>query len=252
VQKHDLAGRGTFFCGNTVQPKQSRRAKETVAEIVALHADIDLDKVALPADEVRRRVAQLQVPPTWVVVSGHGFHLYWVLTEALDATPESIEHVERLLHQLADHVGGDPAVCEVARLMRVPGSHNTENGGHVEVQVISGPGCRHEIFDLEDWLDGAWSFIPRKGAASQDRNAFLPAPDGIGTMRSATSARCARRGGARKPTGSNLKGPAPSVAPLDWVNGVMPVNLNAPSGHVVLRPGGTRLRGKEPGAQMRG
>ena len=88
MQKHDLAGRGTFFCVNTVQPKQSRRAKETVAEIVALHADIDLDKVALPADEVRRRISQLQMPPTWVVFSGHGFHLYWVLTEALDATPE--------------------------------------------------------------------------------------------------------------------------------------------------------------------
>ena len=46
VQRHDLAGRGTFFCVNTVQPKQSRRTKETIAEIVALHADIDLDNVA--------------------------------------------------------------------------------------------------------------------------------------------------------------------------------------------------------------
>jgi hypothetical protein len=173
VQKHDLAGRGTFFCVNTVKPKQSRRAKETVAEIVALHADVDLDKVTLPADEVRRRVAQLQMSPTWVVFSGHGFHLYWALTEALDATPGNIERVERLLHQLADHVGGDPSVCEIARLMRVPGSHNTKDGGHVEVQIISGPGCRHEISDVEDWLDGARPFIPRKGAPSQDRNAFL-------------------------------------------------------------------------------
>ena len=173
VQKHDLAGRGTFFCVNTVQPKQSRRTKETIAEIVALHADIDLDKVALPTDEVRRRIAQLQMPPTWVVFSGHGFHLYWVLTEALDATPDNVERVERLLHQLADHVGGDPSVCEIARLMRVPGSHNTKNGEHVEVRIISGPGGRHEISDVEDWLDGARPFIPRKDATPQGRNPFL-------------------------------------------------------------------------------
>ena len=173
VQRHDLAGRGTFFCVNTVQPKQSRRTKETIAEIVALHADIDLDKVALAADEVRRRIAQLQMPPTWVVFSGHGFHLYWVLTEALDATPDNVERVERLLHQLADHVGGDPSVCEIARLMRVPGSHNTKDGGHVEVRIISGPGGRHEISDVEDWLDGARPFIPRKDATPQGRNPFL-------------------------------------------------------------------------------
>ena len=127
----------------------------------------------LPTDEVRRRIAQLQMPPTWVVFSGHGFHLYWVLTEALDATPDNVERVERLLHQLADHVGGDPAVCEIARLMRVPGSHNTKNGEHVEVRIISGPGGRHEISDLEDWLTDARPFIPRKDATPQGRNPFL-------------------------------------------------------------------------------
>jgi hypothetical protein len=49
-QQWDRKDRGTFFCVNTLVPRQARRAKETIHEIVCLHADLDLDKIDMARD----------------------------------------------------------------------------------------------------------------------------------------------------------------------------------------------------------
>jgi hypothetical protein len=174
-QAWDRNDRGTFFCVNTVRPGQSRRSKETVHEIVALHADIDLDKVDASRDEIERKLGQLLLLPTYVIASGHGFHAYWLLHEAIEATPKAIAHTEHLLHRVADHVGGDPAVCEIARLMRLPGSRNTKNGGSITVGIIAARPNRYDLDDLQDWLDHVGPFIARKARSPEPDNAFLAA-----------------------------------------------------------------------------
>src|SRR5262249_56020903 len=95
-----------------------------------------------------------------------------MLAEAERATPEPIARVEGLLRVLADATGGDPAVCEVARLMRLPGSYNTKNGGRLPVKVVVDRPLRYELSDLEDWLGMQRPLIPRKGAAPP-ANPFL-------------------------------------------------------------------------------
>ena len=171
-QQWDQKGRGTFFCVNTLRPRQSRRSKETVHEITCLHADLDLGKIDVSADDVLARLASLPFLPSKVVNSGHGFHAYWLLNEALAATPENIAHVEGLLRSLSAAVGGDPTVCEVARLMRLPGSHNTKNGDRLPVKVIVDRPLRHELSDLEEWLSEQRPIIPCKGSAPPN-NPFL-------------------------------------------------------------------------------
>jgi hypothetical protein len=172
IHKWDKKDRGTFFCVNTVQPTQARRSKETVFEIVCLHADIDLSKVDTAPDAIPHQLNQLEFLPSKVVASGHGFHAYWLLTEAIPATPESIAQVEDLLRKLADMLGGDPAVCEVARLMRLPGSHNTKDGGRVPVQVVVDNPYRYELGDLAEWIAETQPIISRKSAAPSG-NPFL-------------------------------------------------------------------------------
>ena len=64
--------------------------------------------------------------------SGGGLHFYWLLTEALDIrqsadnAAETEESVVAVLKQLAGIMAGDTSVCDLARIMRLPGSHNTK------------------------------------------------------------------------------------------------------------------------------
>jgi len=134
IHRWDRKDRGTFFAVNTLKPRQAVRSKETVFEIVCLHADLDLDKIDMKADAVLKRLGQLACLPSKVIHSGHGYHCYWLLNEALPATAETILQAEILLRSLANMLGGDPAVAEVARLMRLPGSFNTKNGDRIPVQ----------------------------------------------------------------------------------------------------------------------
>jgi len=172
VRRHDRAGYGLFFAVNTLQPRQKRRAKETVAEIVGLHTDVDLGEVGATASEVETKLSELLLLPSYVTFSGNGYHAYWLLREALEATPDTIAQVERLLRLLADHVGGDVKVCEIARLMRLPGSHNTKRGAWTEVRVVAKRPNRYDLDELRDWLEDVRPFIARKQAAPNG-NPFL-------------------------------------------------------------------------------
>jgi hypothetical protein len=172
VQHWDLKDRGTFFCVATLTPNQARRSKDTVHQIVCLHADIDLKDVDLPPDAVLARLRQLQCLPSKIVHSGHGFHTYWLLNEPLAATAETIPQVETLLRSLANIVGGDPSVCEISRLMRLPGSYNTKNGERVAVQVVVDRPLRYELGDLAEWISETPPLIQRKNAVPTD-NPYL-------------------------------------------------------------------------------
>src|SRR5262249_28737239 len=87
IHKWDKDGHGTFFCVNTLAPKQMRRSKETVQEIVCLHADIDFGKIDMAPDAVLARLGQLGCLPSKVIHSGHGYHVYYLLNEAIPTTP---------------------------------------------------------------------------------------------------------------------------------------------------------------------
>jgi len=131
VTKWDRRGRGMFFCVATLE--QRKRNKDNAREIAFLWADLDFKGIDSTQD-VTAALARLRYPPSLIVKSGHGLHLYWLLKEPADAVAER-ERLEAVLRLLADHVAGDLQVCEVARLMRLPGTHNTKGGEWIEVTV---------------------------------------------------------------------------------------------------------------------
>src|SRR5215471_11593989 len=88
ARKWDRPGRGLFFCVSTVKPNARRRSKETLSELTGLHADIDFRNIEQTPDEIRRIIGNLMLPPSFVIASGHGLHLYWLFKEALEATEE--------------------------------------------------------------------------------------------------------------------------------------------------------------------
>jgi putative DNA primase/helicase len=162
IEKWDRPKRGLFFCTGIVK-KNARRAKENIVQTVFLHADIDFKNVDGDPDctKVLRPLTRLKYQPSIIVVSGHGLHLYWLFKEAVN-TQENLKRIEAALRQLSDLVGGDSQVCEVSRLMRLPGTHNTKDNGWVEVEIIEQNDRRFELSDLEEWLSETSPVILRK------------------------------------------------------------------------------------------
>jgi hypothetical protein len=137
VLKWDRKYRGLYYCVSTLQPGSTTRSKATLAELNCLHVDIDFRSIAVTPEEVQRTLHETMYLPSIVVHSGNGLHAYWLFKESVKATLENIKRHEMLLRRLANHLGGDLACAEAARLMRLPGSHNTKNNAWDEVRVLN-------------------------------------------------------------------------------------------------------------------
>ncbi|QHP72180.1 hypothetical protein EI171_35690 [Bradyrhizobium sp. LCT2] len=170
IKNWDRPGRGLFFCVGTLEGG-AKRNKENIVETIGLHADIDFKNVEgiTGREEVVRKLATLMYPPTVIVFSGGGLHCYWLFKEALP-TQGNIERIETALRRIAEIVAGDLAVCEVARVLRLPTSHNTKDGKWVEVEVIClEANRRYELDDLEEWLAEARPILARKQRMERSR-----------------------------------------------------------------------------------
>jgi hypothetical protein len=87
----------------------------------ALFVDIDF-KSATEAN-ARSRLARFALPPSAIVHSGGGIHVYWLLREPM-ALPGETLFAGALLRRLAHAFGGDRAAAEPARVLRLPGTLN--------------------------------------------------------------------------------------------------------------------------------
>jgi hypothetical protein len=162
LRKWDRKDRALYFAVATVKPGSTTRSKATLAELNALHVDIDTKSITIGIDEAEQKLREVMHLPSKVVASGGGLHAYWLFKEAVSATPENITRIETVLRLLADHLGGDLACAEASHLMRLPGSHNTKNGAWTEVRVVEDRPLRYELDDLAEWLETASPVIWRK------------------------------------------------------------------------------------------
>ncbi|MBW5438345.1 hypothetical protein FXB41_27360 [Bradyrhizobium canariense] len=167
MDKWDRTGRGMFVCVSTQKDGTEKRNKENCKETNAAHCDIDFKGVDLLGEEdargfVLKQLARLKYQPSAIIFSGNGVHLYYFFKEPID-TQEHMARIEALYGQLADVVAGDPAVCEVARVMRLPGTHNTKNGENTPVEIIElHPDRRYDLEELEEWLSEQSPVMLRK------------------------------------------------------------------------------------------
>jgi hypothetical protein len=153
IAKHVAADRDVFF-GVAKFKTDENRTKENVHSLQALWLDIDCGpskavpnpKTGRPAGyedqttaitALRSFCTDLHLPRPTLVNSGRGVHAYWPLTEAV--TREEWEPVASRLRELcveqAFYV--DPAIFEVARILRVPGTFNHKGDEPLPVEVIA-------------------------------------------------------------------------------------------------------------------
>jgi hypothetical protein len=186
IAKWNRPGRGLFFCVSTIRAGTNRN-KDNVAEIPGLWADIDFKDVKENEDSILKRVKALPLPPSIMVRSGHGLHLYWRLKEPLIVNivdgAETIERVEDASRLLADLVGGDHKLTQVAALMRLPGTHNTKYNEWTLVDIEASNDGEFELDDIEEMISTASPIVLRKltpSATLGEINPFLDAAKRLG------------------------------------------------------------------------
>ena len=194
----DADGRGMFFgvCTRITGSHTGRRVD--LAECPALWADIDTRKMDLDKNAVATALRSLPLAPTVIVDSGGGLHAYWLFNEAIDVRAdvpdaETTEAaITSALKQLAGICAGDLNVCDLARVMRLPGTLNTKPdvmaanaGAPAETRVLDATWARHEFDDLVEWLDWQRPVVERPAAAdaepeTPDDNPYLAAAKRLG------------------------------------------------------------------------
>ena len=113
-----------FVSMNPINPSRGKREKQDVAAVRRLQLDLDQDGAASLA-RVLEDVGGGRLPrPAAVIRSSH--HNYQVLWHI--ASGWSVADAEAVMTRLAAYYGGDPAVADVARVMRLPGFRNKKEG----------------------------------------------------------------------------------------------------------------------------
>ena len=129
--------------------------KENCREAVSFWADLDFKETS--ELEARKRVSQFHLPPSIVINSGGGLHLYWFLTQ-----PAAAHDIELILKGLARAIGADKASAEIARVLRVPGTLNHKYQPPREVRI------EQAHWERRYRVDQFVQFEIRAGAASSN------------------------------------------------------------------------------------
>src|SRR5437660_805417 len=105
----------------------------------ALYADIDFKNV--PREDCDKIFSEMPVPPDVVVMSGGGYHAYWLLAEPIDARA-----AYTLLTRLQAYVKSDK-VADPPRILRVPGTMN-HKPGRGPVEIVKFETKRHQLSEF--------------------------------------------------------------------------------------------------------
>ena len=129
------------FTDNYTQLNKSYR-NLTVLNCIGL----DIDNTTLTLDEVKEAVNSI-LPCTFIVKSGHGFHIYWNIKNVSMLLPEK-EKEERLIcykkvcKYLDNELMKKGIVCDhcvtgdTQRILRMPTSYNTKNGDCIQTKIV--------------------------------------------------------------------------------------------------------------------
>ena len=153
AQQYNRDGWGVYDCVSPL--KECRRAKDTVAQIVGLHIDLDARNMKENKEQIIKAIHD-KLKPFGIISlvndSGRGVHLYSIFNEPIEAGTPEAERAEQALRRLALHLNADRAPTHFAALMRRVGTMNSKEGGG-PCQTIIDTGTRRELFDVEAYLD---------------------------------------------------------------------------------------------------
>jgi hypothetical protein len=144
-----------FFgvCTRTDEGKRVRRGTLAhVGTLTALWADIDVKTFGGLA-KARNAVDRFALKPSILVFTGHGYHAYWLLEDAVSLNTPARDSAQAMLKALQVSVLGSDDVSDLARVMRSPWSYNLKDSDYPPlVQVLSLREIRYSFDALREFL----------------------------------------------------------------------------------------------------
>ncbi|HWK13746.1 MAG TPA: AAA family ATPase [Rhizobiaceae bacterium] len=147
------------------EPKEGaphkKLAKSDIAAVRVVHGDIDPDAggdMAVQRDKALALVQSLPVPPSIITDSGGGIQVFWRLAEKVPVSDGDTQQIEALNDGVCAAIGGDPAVKNIDRIMRLPFTVNIPTKSKLKkhpgrqprmAMVISDGGPCHSVIDLQ-------------------------------------------------------------------------------------------------------
>jgi hypothetical protein len=119
---------------------------DSCQHLAAVFSDIDFKNTPLAAAQTA--LSAFPLLPSIIILSGGGWHLYWLLSELLKL-PEGAARAKALLRKLAIALKGDIYSAEPVHLLRVPGTRNYkyEPVRFVSVEKLNGTTYELSEFD---------------------------------------------------------------------------------------------------------
>lgn len=160
-RRKDEDGTGIYFGVCTRRTGATSGSQINAMECPALWVDIDCAKQGISGETATAALNYLPCPPTLIVNSGAGLHAYWMLEEPANVSPEGADRdaVTTALRRLVAILAGDAACAEVARILRLPGTHNTKqatralyDGEAALCEVLSDTGAVYDLQQILEWL----------------------------------------------------------------------------------------------------
>ena len=136
ADKHNFIGVATR--------KNGEGGKAGIVEIPAVWVDIDFKNIN--RNEVDRRIADFSLPPSTVVNSGKGYHLYWILE--IPVTQNEIPKIEDINKRLVNHFGGDRGSADASHILRLPETYNIKYNPPCLVNISS---INDETYHIDDF-----------------------------------------------------------------------------------------------------
>ena len=163
--RRGLALRGDLNVFYSVNPRRKGGGKKVdVTSVRTFWADLDFKHFPDGEAGAWAALRSFPLPPTCVVHSGQGLHVYWNLTAPLRITgPDdpTIGRVEGLLSRLYAHLGGLDSVQDLSRVMRLPGSFNRKSDPPLPVTIVEhNPGTHYRLEDFEALLPAPQATAP--------------------------------------------------------------------------------------------
>jgi hypothetical protein len=143
TKAEDRPGFGVYYTPNPLKPGARTHGKDSIAAIEVLFVDIDLKDLEEGRAEVERRLARVPLRPSWIVSSGHGFHVGFEVKEPIECGTPEFEEACELQACLTKCLGGDPQVRPWS-LLRYPGTTNSKHVPAIQCHVI------REALDVRD------------------------------------------------------------------------------------------------------
>jgi hypothetical protein len=138
--EQNRAGADLFIGMNPIRDGAFNRTKQSLKEI--RHVYLDIDRDGDHAIEVIR--ASLDIPtPNFVLNTSPGkYQVVWRMAGA------NLQEAESLLHNMANHFGGDLAATDASRVLRLPGFANRKLAVEFVVQVLQ---ATDQTYSLRDF-----------------------------------------------------------------------------------------------------